>query len=79
MEAWSARNTRFESGWAFINSDVLDKKAAYALSSHNLEKLLGLKVSRDFAERDWVAVAGDLFSFEGKVVAKGGAEGVALF
>lgn len=58
---------------------MLDDKAAYALSSTNLEKLLGLKVSRDFAERDWVAVAGGLFSFEGKVVAKGGADGVALF
>lgn len=58
---------------------MLDDRAAFALVSHNLETLLGLDVPRAFAERDWIAVAGDLFSFEGKVVAKGGADGVALF
>lgn len=51
--------------------------------SANVEKLLGLKPAKAFVQADWFAIAGDLFSFEGQVVARGGAgedgEGVALF
>lgn len=83
--SWSARNTRFDAGWTLLGSPSLTPQTALALVSTNLEKLLGLKgASKDVRERDWIAVEGDAFGFNGKVVASGGAggkrgEGVALW
>lgn len=71
-------------GWTLLTSPSLTPKSALALVSTNLEKLLGLKdSSKDVRDRDWIAVQGDAFGFDGKVVAQGGAgkkaDGVALF
>jgi hypothetical protein len=48
--------------------DTLTRSSAFAIASTNIEKLLGLSV--DPYESDLVATSGgDLFSFEGKVIA----------
>ncbi|KAI0266870.1 carbohydrate esterase family 9 protein [Gloeopeniophorella convolvens] len=69
-EAWSARNTRFDVGWAALEAGGrISKAQALALASTNLEKLLGGDVEVAAAAADLVATSGgDLFSFESKVV-----------
>ncbi|KAG6841872.1 hypothetical protein C0991_005602 [Blastosporella zonata] len=66
-EAWDARNLRFDIGWAALAANgQLSKADALALGSVNLEILLGI----DSGNSDLVATkGGDLFGFEGKVIA----------
>lgn len=79
VDSPNARNTRIEAGWTALGSSSLSTKDALALVSTNLEKLLGVKPEEEEAQsRDWVAVEGEIFGFEGKVVARGGGEGVSL-
>ncbi|KAF8070512.1 carbohydrate esterase family 9 protein [Lyophyllum atratum] len=65
-DAWSARNLRFDAGWAALETDgQLSKAEALALASVNLEALLGLNTENS----DLVATkGGDLLGFEGKVI-----------
>ncbi|KAH7928042.1 hypothetical protein BV22DRAFT_1083961 [Leucogyrophana mollusca] len=65
-EQWSARNTRFDVAWAALEGDGhISKSQALALSSVNLEKLLGVKA----VEGDLVATrGGNLLDLEAKVV-----------
>ncbi|KAF5380447.1 hypothetical protein D9615_004475 [Tricholomella constricta] len=65
-ESWSARNTRFDVGWAALEANgQLSKADALALASVNLEVLLGLNSEIS----DLVATkGGDLLGFEGKVI-----------
>ncbi|KAF7428612.1 hypothetical protein PC9H_007839 [Pleurotus ostreatus] len=67
-EAWNARNTRFEIGWANLDAQGdLTKADAIALGSVNLEKLLG--IDEDSANNDLVVTkAGSITDFEAKVV-----------
>ncbi|KAN0129749.1 carbohydrate esterase family 9 protein [Lactarius tabidus] len=69
-EAWSARNTRFDVGWAALEAGGrISKVQALALASTNLEVLLGGDVEGAWRTSDLVAThGGDLFSFESKVV-----------
>jgi len=69
-EAWSARNTRFDVGWAALEAGgSISKLQALALASSNLEKLLGSDVELASGASDLVATqGGDLFSFGSKVV-----------
>ncbi|KAH9992672.1 carbohydrate esterase family 9 protein [Russula vinacea] len=69
-EAWSARNTRFDVGWAALEAGGrISKLQALALASNNLEKLLGGDVELASGASDLVATqGGDLFSFGSKVV-----------
>ncbi|KAI0297178.1 carbohydrate esterase family 9 protein [Russula brevipes] len=70
-EAWSARNTRFDVGWAALEAGGrVSKLQALALASTNLDKLLGGgDVTRASGASDLVATqGGDLLSFESKVV-----------
>ncbi|KAG6891465.1 hypothetical protein C0992_006196 [Termitomyces sp. T32_za158] len=66
-EQWDARNLRFAIGWAALEANgLLTKADALALGSINLEALLGLETENS----DLVATrGGDIFEFEGKVVA----------
>ncbi|KAI8995511.1 carbohydrate esterase family 9 protein [Trametes punicea] len=63
VEAWMARNTRFDIAWAALESDGRIKKAdAIALATVNVEKLLGIKT--DALQGDLVATrGGDLLGF----------------
>ncbi|KAI0778058.1 carbohydrate esterase family 9 protein [Trametes elegans] len=63
VEAWMARNTRLDIGWAALESDGQIQKAdALALASVNVEKLLGIKA--DSSHGDLVATrGGDLLGF----------------
>ncbi|KAG5648502.1 hypothetical protein DXG03_003113 [Asterophora parasitica] len=65
-ENWSARNTRFDAGWAALETDGrLSKGDALALASVNVDVLLG----RNTENNDLVATkGGDLLSFEGRPV-----------
>jgi len=69
-EAWSARNTRFDVGWAALEAGGrISKIQALALASTNLERLLGGDVEPASGTSDLVATyGGDLFSFASKVV-----------
>ncbi|KIP04862.1 hypothetical protein PHLGIDRAFT_36717 [Phlebiopsis gigantea 11061_1 CR5-6] len=64
---WQARNTRFDAGWAALETGgVLTRSEAIALASTNLEKLLGIHATND----DLVATTGgDLLDFTSKVAA----------
>ncbi|EMD37373.1 hypothetical protein CERSUDRAFT_114046 [Gelatoporia subvermispora B] len=71
-EAWSARNTRFDIGWAAIDAGgEISKAQAIAMGSTNVEKLLGGRVeAEEEAPRDMVVTAGgDILDFGSKVVA----------
>ncbi|KAI0074160.1 carbohydrate esterase family 9 protein [Panus rudis PR-1116 ss-1] len=72
-EAWSARNTRFDLGWAAIEAGgQISKTKAISLASTDLEKLLGVEVETQGANggHDLVAtVGGDILDMESKVVA----------
>ncbi|KAI0670026.1 carbohydrate esterase family 9 protein [Trametes maxima] len=63
VEAWMARNTRLDIGWAALESDGQIRKAdAIALASVNVEMLLGIKT--DDLQGDLVATrGGDLLDF----------------
>ncbi|KAI0030405.1 carbohydrate esterase family 9 protein [Vararia minispora EC-137] len=67
LEAWDARNARFDVAWAALEADGrLDKAQALALASTNLDKLLGAEASSP----QFVATSGgDLLEFGSKVVA----------
>ena len=69
MEAWEARNTRYEAAWQYANSpDVFSKQSALDLVSSNLETLLGLdSASVKAVDKSWVAYEGDMFGFGGRV------------
>jgi len=69
-EAWSARNTRFDVGWAALEAGGrISKLQALALASNNLEKLLGGNAELASGASDLVATqGGDLFSFGSKIV-----------
>lgn len=69
-EAWSARNTRFDVGWAALEAGGrISKLQALALASKNLEKLLGSNVELASGTSDLVATqGGDLFSFGSKII-----------
>ncbi|KAH9048372.1 carbohydrate esterase family 9 protein [Lactarius hengduanensis] len=69
-EAWSARNTRFDVGWAALEAGGrISKVQALALASTNLEVLLGGGVESALRTSDLVATqGGDLLSFDSKVV-----------
>ncbi|KAH9176442.1 carbohydrate esterase family 9 protein [Lactarius sanguifluus] len=69
-EAWSARNTRFDVGWAALEAGGrISKVQALALASTNLEVLLGGGVENALRTSDLVATqGGDLLSFDSKVV-----------
>ncbi|QRW21792.1 carbohydrate esterase family 9 protein [Rhizoctonia solani] len=57
VEAWEARNTRFDIGWAALESDGdINKQDALALGTTNLQKLLGLEGSE---------LLGDLIAYHG--------------
>ncbi|KAF8684214.1 Carbohydrate esterase family 9 protein [Rhizoctonia solani] len=57
VEAWEARNTRFDIGWAALESDGdINKQDALALGTTNLQKLLGLEGSE---------LLGDLVAYHG--------------
>ncbi|GLB37488.1 putative carbohydrate esterase family 9 protein [Lyophyllum shimeji] len=66
VEAWSARNLRFDVGWAALDANgQLSKAEALALASVNLELLLGVNSESS----DLVATkGGDLLGFGGKVI-----------
>ncbi|KAF4563368.1 hypothetical protein EYR40_006911 [Pleurotus pulmonarius] len=66
-EAWNARNTRFEIGWANLDAQGdLTKADAIALGSVNLEKLLG--IDEGSANNDLVVTkTGSIMDFEAKV------------
>ncbi|TFY72584.1 hypothetical protein EVG20_g397 [Dentipellis fragilis] len=69
-ESWSARNTRFDLGWAALESGGrISKPAALALASTNLEKLLGGEVEIEGLSELVATEGGDLLQFESKVVA----------
>ncbi|KAH7908517.1 hypothetical protein BJ138DRAFT_1068672 [Hygrophoropsis aurantiaca] len=69
VDEYNAQNTRFEMTWsAFESGGLIDQTTALALVTVNLEKALGL--SPENIPNDLVAYqGGDLFGFEGKVVA----------
>ncbi|KAH8102297.1 carbohydrate esterase family 9 protein [Cristinia sonorae] len=69
-ESWSARSTRFDIGWIALDAGGdLTMSDALALSSTNLEKLLGREV-KDYGMDDLVVTeGGDLLDFGSKVVA----------
>ncbi|KAL5631170.1 hypothetical protein ACGC1H_006866 [Rhizoctonia solani] len=57
VESWEARNTRFDIGWAALESDGdIKKNDALALGTTNLQKLLGLEGNDLF---------GDLVAYHG--------------
>ncbi|KZV83009.1 hypothetical protein EXIGLDRAFT_729044 [Exidia glandulosa HHB12029] len=66
VEQWSARSTRFDVAWAYLDAGgKISKKAALALASKNLAHLLGVEHSGEL-----VAYAGgDLLDISSKVVA----------
>ncbi|KIK64860.1 hypothetical protein GYMLUDRAFT_258822 [Collybiopsis luxurians FD-317 M1] len=67
-EAWDARNTRLDVGWAALEAGgTISKAQAIALASSNLEKLLGLK-SGTVASNLVATTGGTLLDFESKVV-----------
>ncbi|KAI0643981.1 carbohydrate esterase family 9 protein [Trametes meyenii] len=68
IEAWQARNTRFDVAWVSLEANgTLSKAEALALASSNVEQLLG--VATDSMQSDLVATqGGDLLEFS-KVVA----------
>ncbi|KAI0930402.1 hypothetical protein AcV5_007126 [Taiwanofungus camphoratus] len=69
-EAWSARNTRFDIGWAALEAGgQITKAQAIALGSTNVEKLLGGQVEPEDAHEMVVTEGGDLLDFESKVIA----------
>ncbi|TFK75380.1 carbohydrate esterase family 9 protein [Pluteus cervinus] len=64
-EQWSARNLRFDVGWAALDAGGrLSKAKALALASVNLEQLLGVE-----SQANYVATqGGSILDFQGKVV-----------
>jgi len=69
-EAWSARNTPFDIGWAAIDAGgQISKAQAIALGSTNVEKLLGGRVEAEDARDMVVTAGGDILDFGSKVVA----------
>ncbi|KAI0666496.1 carbohydrate esterase family 9 protein [Trametes maxima] len=68
IEAWQARNTRFDVAWVALEANgTLSKAEALTLTSTNVEQLLG--VATDGVQSDLVATqGGDLLEFS-KVVA----------
>ncbi|KAF8597515.1 hypothetical protein BDV93DRAFT_479402 [Ceratobasidium sp. AG-I] len=69
VESWEARNARFDIAWAALESGGdIQKNAALALGTTNLQKLLGLEGTD--AVSDLVAYrGGDCFDLESKPVA----------
>jgi len=69
IEKWTAQNTRFDAGWAALDSPThVSREQALALVTTDLEKLLGVEVPGKDA--DVVAYrGGDVFNFGSKVVA----------
>lgn len=68
-EAWSARNTRFDIGWAAVEAGgFITKEQAIALGSTNVEKLLGGDIDSEDVHDMVVTEGGDLLDFESKVV-----------
>jgi len=69
LESWEARNTRFDIGWAALETGgKVSKAEAIALGSVNLYKLLGVKIEADKMELV-ATIGGDLTEHESKVVA----------
>ncbi|OCH88859.1 carbohydrate esterase family 9 protein [Obba rivulosa] len=69
-EAWSARNTRFDIGWAAIDAgEDISRAQAIAMGSTNVEKLLGGRVEAEDLRDMVVTSGGDILDFESKVVA----------
>ncbi|KAF5393062.1 hypothetical protein D9757_001113 [Collybiopsis confluens] len=67
VEAWAARNTRLDIGWAALESDgKISKAEAIALASSNLAKLLGLP--SDTTSTLVATTGGTILDFESKVV-----------
>ncbi|KIJ54270.1 hypothetical protein M422DRAFT_154278 [Sphaerobolus stellatus SS14] len=67
IEAWEARNARFDAAWAALEISSFTKSEALALVSTNVRKLLGGEV--DSADEDIVAyMGGDVFDMQAKVV-----------
>jgi len=69
MTNWAARNLRWDAAWVCLDSHgIIGTADALAMASTNIEWLLGAR--GDAADGDLVATsAGELLSFEGKVVA----------
>ncbi|CAE6451909.1 unnamed protein product [Rhizoctonia solani] len=69
LEAWEARNTRFDIGWAALESNGdIKKQDALALGTTNLQKLLGLEGNESLG--DLVAYrGGDCFDLASRPVA----------
>ncbi|KAJ7273060.1 hypothetical protein C8J57DRAFT_1316535 [Mycena rebaudengoi] len=67
--AWAALNLRFDMAWVALESNSsISKEAALAMASSNIEELLGIQPTQ--AGNNLVVTSGgDIFSFEGKVVA----------
>ncbi|KAL6305041.1 carbohydrate esterase family 9 protein [Sparassis latifolia] len=69
-EAWSARNTRFDIGWAAIEAGgQISKAQALALGSTNIEKLLGGRIEIARTHDMVVTDGGDLLDPGSKVIA----------
>ncbi|KZT43545.1 hypothetical protein SISSUDRAFT_1039974 [Sistotremastrum suecicum HHB10207 ss-3] len=65
-ELWSARNIRFDAGWAAIEAGgKISKEQAFSIASLNLEKALGMSPVADFV----ATRGGDLLEMNSKVVA----------
>ncbi|KDQ64250.1 hypothetical protein JAAARDRAFT_64138 [Jaapia argillacea MUCL 33604] len=69
-DAWQVQNTRFDLGWAALESNGrIDRREAFALATTNLEELLGVKDMFD-DRADLVAYeGGGVFDLSSKVVA----------
>ncbi|CCM03596.1 uncharacterized protein FIBRA_05734 [Fibroporia radiculosa] len=69
-ESWSARNTRFDIGWAALEAGgLISKEQAIALGSTNVETLLGGEVEAEGLHDMVVTEGGDLLDLESKVIA----------
>ncbi|KAF8522962.1 carbohydrate esterase family 9 protein [Hysterangium stoloniferum] len=67
VEAWEARNSRFDAAWVALETGISQKRALSMVSS-NLEKLLGAQVAS--TQADIVAYqGGDVFESSSKVIA----------
>ncbi|PSR73697.1 hypothetical protein PHLCEN_2v10616 [Hermanssonia centrifuga] len=56
QDAWEAGNTRFEAGWAALDSHI-DQRQRYDLVTSNLEKLMGIE--------GWIGDEGELVVYQG--------------
>ncbi|GJE95448.1 carbohydrate esterase family 9 protein [Phanerochaete sordida] len=70
LEAWNARNARFDIGWLAIDAGGdISRAKAMAIGSTNIETLLGGKVGAAVAEDLVATEGGDLLDFGSKVIA----------